>query len=106
MRPQLKGHIDRFGGAPDGSIRFMIGPYLPYQAITDLEGVLGCSIIGTSCAETVVGHENRGRVNRPGRTSCQRTGERDPPNGGVLAAVTIGDGHQRERPHEGQEDGQ
>ena len=26
VRPQLKGEIDRFGGAPDGSIRFMIGP--------------------------------------------------------------------------------
>ena len=31
VRPQLKGQIDRFGSAPDGSIRFMIGPYLPYQ---------------------------------------------------------------------------
>ena len=34
VRPQLKGQIDRFGSAPDGSIRFMIGPYLPYQAIS------------------------------------------------------------------------
>jgi hypothetical protein len=44
VRPQLKGAIDRFGGAPDGSIRFMIGPYLPYQAVTDLEPIHACAI--------------------------------------------------------------
>jgi hypothetical protein len=44
VRPQLKGAIDRFGGAPDGSIRFMIGPYLPYQAITDLEPIHVCAV--------------------------------------------------------------
>ena len=44
VRPQLKGAIDRFGSAPDGSIRFMIGPYLPYQAITDLEPIHVCAV--------------------------------------------------------------
>jgi hypothetical protein len=44
VRPQLKGHIDRFGGAPDGSIRFMIGPYLPYQALSDLNGIDRCAV--------------------------------------------------------------
>jgi hypothetical protein len=43
VRPQLKGQIDRFGSAPDGSIRFMIGPYLPYQAITDLDPIHVCA---------------------------------------------------------------
>jgi hypothetical protein len=43
VRPQLKGQIDRFGGAPDGSVRFMIGPYLAYQAITDLDPIHACA---------------------------------------------------------------
>jgi hypothetical protein len=43
VRPQLKGHIDRFGSAPDGSIRFMIGPYLPYREISDLDPVHLCA---------------------------------------------------------------
>ena len=43
VQPALKGQIDRFGGAPDGSIRFMIGPYLPYQAITDLDPIHTCA---------------------------------------------------------------
>ena len=43
VRPQLKGEIDRFGGSPDGSIRFMIGPYLPYRKITDLDPVHACA---------------------------------------------------------------
>jgi hypothetical protein len=43
VRPQLKGQIDRFGSAPDGTIRFMIGPYLPYQAITDLDPIHACA---------------------------------------------------------------
>jgi hypothetical protein len=34
--PGLKGQIDRFGRAPGGKARFMIGPYLPYQHIEDL----------------------------------------------------------------------
>jgi len=43
VQPALTGQIDRFGGAPDGSIRFMIGPYLPYQAITDLDPIHTCA---------------------------------------------------------------
>jgi hypothetical protein len=44
VRPQLKGHIDRFGSAPDGTIRFMIGPYLPYQAVSDLDPIHACAV--------------------------------------------------------------
>jgi len=43
VQPQLKGQIDRFGGAPDGSIRFMIGPYTPYQALSDLNPIDSCA---------------------------------------------------------------
>jgi hypothetical protein len=43
VRPQLKGQIDRFGGAPDGSIRFMIGPYMPYQALGELGPIDACA---------------------------------------------------------------
>lgn len=43
VRPQLKRRIDRFGGAPDGSIRFMIGPYMPYQILSDLDHIDACA---------------------------------------------------------------
>ena len=44
VRPQLKGQIDRFGGAPDGNIRFMIGPYLPYREVSDLDPIHACAV--------------------------------------------------------------
>ncbi|HKS63893.1 MAG TPA: hypothetical protein VJT13_19480, partial [Xanthobacteraceae bacterium] len=44
VRPQLKGHIDRFGASPDGSIRFDIGPYLPYNEVRDLFPVDACAV--------------------------------------------------------------
>ncbi len=34
--PSLKGHIDRFGGSPDGAERFAIDPYVPYRDEGDL----------------------------------------------------------------------
>jgi len=43
VRPQLKGQIDRFGGAPDGSIRFMIGPYMPYRELSELGHIDACA---------------------------------------------------------------
>ena len=43
VRPQLKGQIDRFGASPDGSIRFDIGPYLPYNDVRDLFAVDACA---------------------------------------------------------------
>jgi hypothetical protein len=43
IRPQLKGQIDRFGGAPDGSIRFMIGPYMPYRELSELGRIDACA---------------------------------------------------------------
>lgn len=44
VQPALKGQIDRFGSAPDGSVRFMIGPYLPYAELTDLKPIHGCAL--------------------------------------------------------------
>ena len=43
VRPQLKGEIDRFGASPDGSIRFNIGPYLPYKEVRDLFRIDACA---------------------------------------------------------------
>jgi len=43
VRPQLKGQIDRFGASPDGSIRFDIGPYLPYNEVRDLNRIDVCA---------------------------------------------------------------
>jgi hypothetical protein len=33
VEPSLAGRIDRFGGSPDGSSRFLIAPYLHYRAM-------------------------------------------------------------------------
>src|ERR1044072_10008647 len=43
VRPQLKGAIDRFGASPDGSIRFNIGPYLPYNDVRELNRIDACA---------------------------------------------------------------
>jgi hypothetical protein len=43
VQPSLKGRIDRFGSAPDGEIRFMIDPYLPYRTIGDLYSYHECA---------------------------------------------------------------
>src|SRR5215470_9952415 len=36
LEPSLKGQIDRFGGSPDGSVRYMIAPYRAYRTEADL----------------------------------------------------------------------
>jgi hypothetical protein len=41
--PSLKGQIDRFGGSPDGSQRFAIDAYVPYQSEGDLYPVDRCA---------------------------------------------------------------
>jgi hypothetical protein len=43
VQPDLKGHIDRFGSDPGGEVRFMIGPYLPYRKIDDLDVYHRCA---------------------------------------------------------------
>ncbi len=37
VQPNLKGQIDRFGGTPDGEVRYMIGPYLLYKQLRRIQ---------------------------------------------------------------------
>ncbi len=41
--PSLKGRIDRFGSAPDGSVRYMIAPYMGYRTPEDLDPAARCA---------------------------------------------------------------
>ena len=41
--PSAKGRIDRFGSAPDGSVRYMIAPYIGYRTLDDLDGAARCA---------------------------------------------------------------
>jgi hypothetical protein len=41
--PSLKGKIDRLGGSPDGSDRFLIAPYIHYRQDDDLMAVDRCA---------------------------------------------------------------
>jgi hypothetical protein len=41
--PKLKGKIDRFGGTPDGEIRYLISPYKLYKTIDELYPVAKCA---------------------------------------------------------------
>jgi hypothetical protein len=43
IEPRLKGEIDRFGGSPDGSQRYMIAPYSYYRNQNDLYAVHVCA---------------------------------------------------------------
>jgi hypothetical protein len=41
--PRLKGQIDRFGGSPDGEIRYMIAPYKLYKEEREFDPVDRCA---------------------------------------------------------------
>jgi hypothetical protein len=43
VQPNLKGKIDRFGGTPDGELRYTIGPYLIYKRLQEFDGVDRCA---------------------------------------------------------------
>jgi hypothetical protein len=43
VEPGLKGQIDRFGGSPDGSQRYMIAPYFYYARESDLTAFHTCA---------------------------------------------------------------
>lgn len=43
VAPSLKGQIDRFGGSPDGSQRFAIDAYVPYESEGELYPVDRCA---------------------------------------------------------------
>jgi hypothetical protein len=44
VQPSLKGKIDRFGGSPDGAVRFMISPYMAYKQLNELKPVHDCAM--------------------------------------------------------------
>ncbi len=46
VQPNLKGKIDRFGGTPDGELRYTIAPYLLYKEVRELERVDRCASHG------------------------------------------------------------
>jgi hypothetical protein len=43
VQPSLKGQIDRFGGSPDGEVRYMIAPYRLYKEEREFDGMLRCA---------------------------------------------------------------
>jgi hypothetical protein len=43
VEPSLAGKIDRVGGAPDGSGRYLIGPYVYYRTESDLQPFHECA---------------------------------------------------------------
>jgi hypothetical protein len=43
IQPNLKGKIDRFGGTPDGEVRYAISPYRAYKTDDDFDGMLRCA---------------------------------------------------------------
>jgi hypothetical protein len=43
IQPNLKGKIDRFGGSPDGEVRYMIGPYRIYKEEREFGAMLRCA---------------------------------------------------------------
>jgi hypothetical protein len=50
VQPDLKGHIDRYGSAPNGEVRYMIGPYLPYKDVDQLYAYHRCASSRTHAA--------------------------------------------------------
>jgi hypothetical protein len=43
VQPDLKGQIDRFGGTPDGEVRYMIGPYRLYRRMDEFRAADRCA---------------------------------------------------------------
>ena len=44
VQPNLKGQIDRFGGTPDGEVRYLIGPYLIYKQLDEFDRADRCAV--------------------------------------------------------------
>ena len=69
VEPGLKGQIDRFGGSPDGSQRYMIAPYFYYARESDLDAFHRCATSKTVAPAAyyncfVIGEDDQ-RANRP-----------------------------------------
>jgi hypothetical protein len=43
VEPKLKGQIDRFGGSPDGAVRYAISPYKQYKGEREFDPVHRCA---------------------------------------------------------------
>lgn len=43
VEPDMTGEIDRFGGAPDGDSRYLIGPYIHYRSEEELLPIHECA---------------------------------------------------------------
>jgi hypothetical protein len=43
VSPEQAGTIDRYGNSEDGSVRYLIAPYMTYETIEELESVTRCS---------------------------------------------------------------
>jgi hypothetical protein len=44
VQPDLKGKIDRFGGTPDGEVRYSISPYLVYRELREFNRADRCAV--------------------------------------------------------------
>jgi hypothetical protein len=44
VEPRLKGEIDRFGGTPDGEIRYSITPYKQYKDLREFDQTSRCAL--------------------------------------------------------------
>ncbi len=74
IQPGLKGQIDRFGGTPDGEIRYMIAPYKTYKEEREFDAMDRCATRRAKgvrpdyyrCFVTDEGPQDLGR--RPSRT--------------------------------------
>lgn len=51
IQPDLKGQIDRFGGTPDGEVRYMIAPYRLYREEREFDALDRCAARRRSAPE-------------------------------------------------------
>lgn len=76
VEPKLKGQIDRFGGTPDGEVRYMIGPYKLNKDVSELDSVDRCATRKRASAKSYYGcfildhspqdFKARPKIKRPG----------------------------------------
>ncbi len=71
VQPDLKGKIDRFGGTPDGELRYTIAPYLIYRQIREFDRVDRCAsrphisnVVYYGCF--ILDHEHQSLHSQPG----------------------------------------
>jgi len=79
VEPSLKGKIDRWGGSPDGSVRFAIDPYLAYRSEEELEKFYRCAVKELHSPNYyncfVVDYDKDGRPHQRSRALAKRPGK-------------------------------